>query len=307
MKALYRSMMMGALVILAILAGVVQQASAIGMPGKPGMLLGTTGACKSTTRNGPCTQASTLVQLNPKTGALIKEIGPVGYTVNGLAWDGTSGKLYATTASGCGPDSDACSFHGLITIDLKTGAGTPVDATVENFGLDPTESSPIHTISIDFFGNLVGWYTESPFGDVTDTFVRINKRTGIAKEFPDTGIRTLRHGLSFSEFNLLWNIDGPQVSVVDGSVTQTAHIINPFNGKPFYSRSLSPPTTAALGDFNPVNNLYYGINFDPFDSSAGYSIVLVNPRKGTVTPLGPTVEDLHTLTFVKGPKCGVFR
>jgi hypothetical protein len=27
------------------------------------------------------------VLLNPQTGKLIKDIGPVGFTVNGLAWD----------------------------------------------------------------------------------------------------------------------------------------------------------------------------------------------------------------------------
>jgi hypothetical protein len=65
---------------------------------------------------------------------------------------------------------------------------------------------------------------------------------------------------------------------------------------------LSPPTTsAALGDFNPVNNLYYGLDFDtssppPFPTS----IVVVNPLEGTVTTLGPTINDLHTLAFVKG-------
>jgi hypothetical protein len=289
------------------LAGVAQEASAGIFPLKSAILLGTTGACKSVTRNGPCTQTSTLVQLDPKTGGLIKEIGPVGYTVNGLAWDGTSGKLYATTATGCGPDLP-CPFHGLITIDPKTGAGKPVDPTVQNFGLEPDGSSPIHTITIDVFGNLVGWYTESPFDPaVTDTYVRINKRTGVAKEFPDTGIKSLRQGVSFSEFNFLWLIDGPQDPELDGISTQTAYIINPYNGKPLLSRPLSPPTTAALGDFNPVNNLYYGINFDPFDPAVGYSIVVVNPRTGIVKTLGPTVQDLHTLTFIKGPNCGIFR
>src|SRR6476620_6504512 len=88
-------------------------------PGQP-ILLGTTGACFNAFPGGPCTQTSTLVQIDPQTGALIRTIGPVGYTVNGLAWDCTagnckSGTLYATTAVG------DVSFHGLITIDPNTG------------------------------------------------------------------------------------------------------------------------------------------------------------------------------------------
>ena len=135
-----------------ILAGAILvtgiQASAQNLPPGQPILLGTTGACFNAFPGGPCTQTSTLVQLDPQTGALIREIGPVGYTVNGLAWDCTAGNckagtLYATTAVG------DVSFHGLITIDPNTGAGTPVNASVINFGLtvDPGIfgfSHPLH-------------------------------------------------------------------------------------------------------------------------------------------------------------------
>jgi hypothetical protein len=49
------------------------------------ILYGTTGACNNLTQGGPCTQTSTLVQVDPTTGALIKTIGPVGYAISGLA------------------------------------------------------------------------------------------------------------------------------------------------------------------------------------------------------------------------------
>lgn len=296
MKTLGRSMLLVAL----ILAAGAQQASAqtvLGaivqaLLGKQPLLLGTTGACFNAFPGGPCTQKSTLVLLNPKTGALIKKIGPVGFTVNGLAWDRTTGKLYASTAIG------DVTFHGLITINPLTGAGKPVNINAPNFGLTGNES-PIHSITTDPFGHMVGWYDEFPGPDgapVTDTYVRINQRTGIATEFPNTGIDTAQNGLSFGEFNLLWNIDVPRTQ--DGvNFTQTAYILNPFDGRPLASQLLTPPMAAALGDFLPGTNLYYGLNF-PIPRSAETHIVVVDPIAGTVTELGQTVDDLHTIAFI---------
>lgn len=296
MKVIRRSLITTMILAAVILTAVIQQASAQSPPplppglfGKPPILLGTIGACNNISPGGPCTQTSTLVLLNPQTGALIKKIGPVGFTVNGLAWDRTSGKLYASTAIG------DTKFHGLITINPFTGAGKPVDPTVVNFGL-ALPDSPVHSITIDVFGHMVGWYDEN---GPSDTYVRINQHTGVATEFPNTGINTANNGVSFGEFNLLWNIDTPRFNPVTHTITQTAYILNPFNGTPFASRLLSPPTSAALGDFHPGNNLYYGLNFDnEISPPRPTSIVTVDVLAGTITPLGPTVDDLHTITFV---------
>ena len=271
-----------------VLAAAVQQTFAQGVPTGPHLLFGTTGACNNASPGGSCTQQSTLVQLDPSNGALIRTIGPVGFTVNGLAWSGE--KLYASTAIG------DVSFHGLITIDLVTGAGTPVDRNVVNFGLAGTPS-PVHSITIDSRGRMAGWYDEFP---PPDTFVRIDKKTGVATEFPNTGIDTSQNGLSFSDFNTLWNIDSPRLQPGNTTITQTAYIIDPKDGKPLSSRLLSPPTAAALGDFNPTNDLYYGLNFDTsFPRPFPAFIVVVDVRSGTVTTLGQTVNDLHTLAWVK--------
>lgn len=287
-----KSLNWGFVAICAICATAVQPASAAPKP----FLFGTTGACNNAVPFGPCTQQSTLVEIDAGSGELIREIGPVGFTVNGLAWDRTNQTLYATTAVG------DVTFHGLITIDLVTGAGTPVDASVFNFGLsaDPNES-PIHSITVDFTGNMVGWYDEfPPPAGVTDTFVQIDKLTGRATEFPDTGINTGNNGLSFQPFgaaDLLWNIDTTRVQP-DGALTQTAYIIDRATGKPLSSRLLSPPTPAALGDFNPRNHNYYGLNFTPFFPTAP-DLVVVDPFAGTVITLGQTIPGLHVLAFVK--------
>ena len=274
-----------------ILVASIQPVAAAG-PGPT--LYGTTGRCNNEFPGGPCTETSTLVQLDARTGALIKVIGPVGYTVNGLAWDYHTRKLYASTAIGCGP-ALVCPFHGLITIDVKTGAGMPINPAAVNFGLAGSDS-PIHSISANALGRMVGWYDEFPVNATTDTFVTINTKTGVATEVPDTGLQTNQNGLSFDVLGRLWNIDTVRAGA-DGTSTQFAYLVDPKTGKPLRSVPLSPPTMAAIGDFNPLNNLYYGLNFTPFDPTAVTIIELVNVHTGAVTELGRTVDNLHTLAF----------
>ena len=300
MKTLSRFATLTFLLAAVTLATFVPQASAQTMslvqtlPSGQPILLGTTGACNNTTLGGPCTQTSTLVQIDPSTGALVQVIGPVGFTVNGLAWDSTTDTLYATTAVG---DTH---FHGLITIDPATGAGTPVNVGLVNYGLAPDPrfvGSPIHSLAIDSNGHLAAWYDEfPPPPGVTDTFVTIDKSTGIATEFENTGINTNANGLAFSKHDLLWNIDAPKTQP-DGTLTQTAYLLNPSNGTMLDARDVSPPIQAALGDFDPVGNKYYGVNFVAFSSQA--ALIVIDLKKGTVTGVGQTVDDLHVIAFVK--------
>lgn len=289
MKALWRFATLTAMLTGAILVTGIQASAQTPPSGAP-ILLGTTGSCKNLTQGGPCTETSTLVQLDPTNGALVKVIGPVGYTVNGLSWDASTDKLYATTAIG------DIIFHGLITIDPATGAGTPVDVTVVNFGL-AGNASPIHSLAIDSKGNMAAWYDEfpPPVG-VTDTFVTINKNTGVATEFDNTGINTNANGLAFSKHDLLWNIDAPRLQP-DGTVTQTAHLLDPSNGQELDQRLVTPPIQAALGDFDPVGNQYYGLNFQGFLPET--ALIVVDLKKGTTTALGQTLDNLHVVAFVK--------
>jgi len=290
MKTLRNAATLIAILIAAVLVAFVPQMSAQDVPPGQPVLLGTTGACNNVNQGGPCTQTSTLVQIDPSNGALVRVIGSVGYTVNGLSWDPTTDKLYATTAVG------DVSFHGLITIDPDTGAGMPVNPSVVNFGLAGA-ASPVHSITIDSHGNAVAWYDEfpPPVG-VTDTFVTIDKATGIGIEHDNTGINTGQNGVAFAKHDLLWNIDSPKL--VGGVITQTAYLLNPADGTPLDSRDVSPPTPAALGDFDPVGNKYYGLNFQAFGNGTTF-LELVDLKKGTVTTLGQTVNGLHVIAFVR--------
>ncbi|HEV2733063.1 MAG TPA: hypothetical protein VGV15_23775 [Terriglobales bacterium] len=290
MKNLCRSAIPAAMLSAVILLAFVQPMPAQVKP----TLVGTTGACNNLVQGGPCTQTSTLVQIDSETGALVRVIGPVGFTVNGLAWDGRSKTLFASTSVG-----DTL-FHGLITINLNTGAGKIVNKKVVNFGLaidQGTSGSPIHSITVDSAGNMVGWYDEFGPAGTFDTFVQINKKSGVATEFTNTGINTSQNGLSFSNFNLLWNIDSPR-AVGGVCCVQTAYLLDPGTGKPVTSTQLSPPTNAALGDFNPVDNFYYGLNFTPFSAPTTF-FVRVDPLAGTVTTVGQTADDLHAIAFIK--------
>jgi len=282
--------------ILAVIAVAAFAPQAFAQTPPPGqsILLGTTGSCKNVVLGGPCTETSTLVQIDPSTGALVSVIGPVGFTVNGMAWDSTTDTLYATTAVG------DTRFHGLITIDPVTGAGTPVNPGLVNYGLSPDPrfvGSPIHSLAIDSNGRLAAWYDEfpPPIG-VTDTFITIDKNTGIATEFENTGINTNANGLAFSRHDLLWNIDAPKTQA-DGTVTQTAYLLDPSNGTMLDARDVSPPIQAALGDFDPAGNKYYGLNFFAFSPQT--ALIVIDLKKGTVAAVGQTVDDLHVIAFVK--------
>ncbi len=275
MKTLFKLITLAA----AILAFGLQPATA-------DKLLGTTGS-----GNTP-SPFSVLVEINQGNGKLKQTIGPVGYKVNGMAWDRASQTLYATTSV------KDLNFHGLITINTSTGQGTPVNPAAVNFGLSGN-TSPIMAITIDSHGQMVGWYQE--FSGTTDTFVTIDKLTGLATEFPDTGIEAARIGLSFNAVDQLWLIDSP-VAGADGQLIQLVWLIDPSTGKPVLNGLLSPPTAAFLGDFSPSKHHYYGINKDPQGADPTRAdLVEVNIKKGKVRTVGPTVNDLHTITFVKGP------
>ena len=56
--------------------------------------------------------------LDPATGAVVTTVGPVGFSVTGLAVDPADGVMYGSTGFEVDPAGS------LITIDRDTGAGT---------------------------------------------------------------------------------------------------------------------------------------------------------------------------------------
>ena len=211
---------------------------------------------------------STLVEIDPATGATLRTIGPVGYAVNGLEYDATTGKLYGSTSV---RDS---SYNGLIEIDLATGAGTAIG--VDGWGL--SSSAAVTNITVDSTGQMFGWWDPSQ-----DDLVRIDKATGVAIRVGNSGLSTARNGLDFDISDVLYMVN------YDGRI----YTVSPLTGVASYIRSMG--ITAHHGDFDPSSDLYYGIS----SISSSRSLVVADFATGSVIDLLPALADnVHTLTFV---------
>lgn len=206
---------------------------------------------------------STLVRLNATTGAVISTIGDIGYRVNGLSYDPVSGKLFATTST-----KDTNFANGLISIDMKTGAGKRVGS---GSGLDL-----VNVVTADGSGRLFGWTEDS------DDLVAWNPKTGTATVVGDAGISTSEQTLAFDKkTGKLFLVNNGQIYGVDtrtGAVTPIATVSG----------------TAHHGDF-AANGRIYAIDSS---GSGPKKIRIIDPATGNEIGTLDTIDDLHTLAFV---------
>jgi len=223
-----------------------------------------------TTGTGITVGDSTLIELDPTTGSLVSTIGPVGYRVNGLAYDPTSGKLYGGTSL------QDPSYNGLIEIDMTTGAGTPVG--VHGWGL-AGGATAVTNITINSAGDMFGWWDPEQ-----DDLVSIDKSTGIATLVGDSGIYTSTYGLAFDNSDTLYLVNPYGDTYTVDTTTGVASNLGNVTGIQY----------AHHGDFDPETNLYYGISptWNP------RSIHIIDISALSVTSTLTTVDDLHTLAFV---------
>jgi DNA-binding beta-propeller fold protein YncE len=216
------------------------------------------------------TGTSDLVELDPTTGALLQTIGPVDYIVNGLDYDPVSGRMYATTSS-----SDSTFANGLLTIDITTGAATPV-------GPENLDWNSINNVRADSTGQLFAW-------DGYHQLLTIDPETGIASNVNNTPypIFVGRHGAAFAADGTFYLVEGYATSgniftvdPADGTLTDTGKSVG---------------TVAHHGDINPVTGEYWGIN----QIKAGAKTLLaVDLATGQIAQALPTVNDLHTVAFM---------
>jgi hypothetical protein len=225
--------------------------------------------------------SSTLVELNPITGAVTRTIGAVGYGVNGLTWDPSSGKLYGGTTI------NESGYNGLIEIDPATGAGTPVGAADWGSSYD---RQAVVAITVNAAGQMYGWCERcyDAAGDrYNDELAPVNTTTGVSSRVGDAGMSTGSLGLAFDNSGalILLNYDGDYYSV------------NTSTGLPTYLGSIPAEGYGYHhGDFQPGTNLFYTI--DVAGSSSPRNIVVADLATGAIVYALPTDPDLHTLTFV---------
>lgn len=222
----------------------------------PLRLLGTLGAGSGT---------STLVEVDPATGGIVQTIGNVGYLVNGMTFDATTGTLYATTSY-----VDGLFPNGLLTINMTTGAGTPVGTGTGRL---------VNVPACDAAGTLYGW-TESG-----DDLVLWNKAAGTVTVVGDSGLGTASQGLAFDNAGTLWLVNYGGSSYTMDTATGAASYVGSIG------------TTAHHGTFHPVTGLYYGIS----STSAPKDLVTANLTTTTVVSSVPTDGTLHTLAFIGAP------
>ena len=112
-------------------------------------------------------------------------IGNIGYAVNSIAFDPTTGLMYGSTTTWSGD------FNGLLLIDPATGAATEIGA----FG---AEFTSILGLSFNSLGELFGWHDPG-----ADDPVRIDKTTGAATTVGASGIGTAQQVMAFDNSDQL--------------------------------------------------------------------------------------------------------
>jgi len=213
---------------------------------------------------------STLVQINPLTGAVVSTIGDVGFRVNGLTWDPFTRTLYGTTSN-----NDATFPDGLIIINPTTGVGTPVGAGAGQL---------VNVVTSNAAGQLFGWTEDS------DDAVRWDKAAGTITVLGNSGLSTAEQSLAFNKTTgelFLLNTDG------------NLYRIDTTTGVPTLVRAIVAPSGIAHhGDFNPDDGNLYAISEIGNDNPR--SIYIIDPDTGAILDELTTINNLHTLAFVFG-------
>ncbi|MBS0413473.1 MAG: IPTL-CTERM sorting domain-containing protein [Proteobacteria bacterium] len=221
------------------------------------VLYGTTGAGGT---------PSTLVEVSPTDGSLVRTIGPVGYSVNGLTFDASTQTLYAITRQ-----NDAGCPRGLLTINIATGAGTVV-------GCGPASGEGPALLTSNSSGELYSWLEPS-----TDDLIRWNKSTGTySAPIGDSGLSTGEHTLAFDTSNTLYLLN-------NGSL----YTISTSSGAATLVRS--GMSVGHHGAFNPTSNRLYVIA----GTSDPRTIRVLDVSTGAQDNEFAAPNGLHTLAFAR--------
>jgi hypothetical protein len=216
--------------------------------------------------------------LNPATGAIVSTVGPIGFSVTGLAIHPTTGVLYGSTSR-----KSAASPHSLITINKTTGAGT----LVGSFIVGSLETMADLTFTSD--GTLYGWLEPS-----SDDLYTINTATGAATLVGNSGLSTFGSGLAANAANVLFYAG-------DGD-TGPLRTISRTTGLPTTVGTLNGSTERSISAmaFNAAGTLYAVRLNDDGSASGVADLLTINTTTAAITILGPTVNALDAIVFDGG-------
>ena len=231
--------------------------------------------------------AGELYILNPATGAMLQDIGPLNdlaslnYPVTGLAVNPVTGVLYGSTGNAV-----AGTEARLITINPATAQVTVIGSF--NAGPVNTSGTPatMTDLAFDSAGNLYG------IGSIGGPqLYSINPLTGQATAIGSTGLAsTSGGGLAISGANVFYG-------------TPTPSRFGTYSPTGAYSNIAAPnlPIGGAYAaiDFDQ-NGTLYGLDLGPGPDLASH-LVIINPATAGVTDLGASVTRLDAIVFVPEP------
>lgn len=195
-------------------------------------------------------------------------VGDIGYTVNGLTWDATTGTLYGS----------ARADEGLLTINTTTGAGSLVGAF--NSSASGCSSRNV-LLAANAGGDLFGWCDPS-----SDDLMSIDKGTGQATLIGESGLSTATHGMAFDALGNLYLNQGGSIYTIDTTTGQATFVAS------------NSSTYGHHGDFNPDDGLYYGIG--DFGASGVISVWDLGVGNALQSTIALDRDDVFTLAFEKG-------
>jgi hypothetical protein len=234
--------------------------------------------------DGAQANPSRLYALDPASGAVLQTIGPIGFSVSGLAEDPSTGILYGSTGNSSAAGS-------LITINKATGAGTFVGQA------DPTNPDALPDITFTPDGALYGWWRGS------NDLMSINKATGAGTVVGDSGVPNTfpaGGGLASNAAGTIFlaaNGDNGPLRTVDrntGAVTDVATLDGSGNS-----------SIGALA-FDAAGTLFGArIHFGGSCCPRPTDLITIDTTSGAISSRGPSIDGLDSIAFGHGPNRSV--
>ena len=215
---------------------------------------------------------STLYRIDPNSGSA-NLIGPVGFERCGAMDFDRGGQLFAAC------ERPATDVPVLVTIDLRTGAGTEVGPTGAN--------GSISDISFRADGVLFAYDANSNTSG--HNLLRLDTTTGAATTVGATGLSfDGGNSLAFDRAGVLWHSDvnGPDLHTVDTS-TGTATFVRNL----VFPAGLTSPRFASM-DLDPTTGELWGIVKSGGGGTAASYVATLDTASGAVTLIGQSVANL---------------